>query len=148
MSLDISLVPPGSLTNALFCLADRLKIASELTSGRCSVDDLVRLIVTGQYSLWLIIDTEKNTLVGFFTMELKAYPQKRLMCIQHCVTDPGVMENGFDAHMQDVMERFSKDMGCVGIEFVGRFGWKRFVNALGYKAMSTVYQKFFDGVAP
>ncbi len=143
MKLDISLVPYGSLTQAIGIVDGYLKTAADLTVGRCSVDDIVRMIFIGQYSLWLVFDTEVNLVVGFFALEVKQYPQRRMLCIQHVVMESGQMRE-IEPLMQDLATRYAKDNGCTGIEFVGRPGWRRYSKEHGYASHSVTYQKFFD----
>jgi hypothetical protein len=56
---------------------------------------------------------------------------------------PGTMELVED-EMQDKAAQFAKDMGCTGIEFVGRPGWRKTANKYGYEVQSVMYQKFFE----
>ena len=141
MNLEISLVPYGMLTRTVGSLMKYLTIAEGVTDGRSIVDDLVKFFYMGHYSLWVIFDIDAKALVGFFALEVKQYPQKRMMCIQHCTTEPGCMEAGFSRKMQDVLERYGRDQGCGGIEFVGRAGWqKKFANECGYTVKSIVME--------
>jgi hypothetical protein len=143
MKLEISLVPYGLLTHAIGNIGTYLETAADLTVGRCSVDDIVRMIFTGQYSLWLVLNKEQDPVVGFFALEVKQYPQRRLQNIQQFVIDSGSMAE-IEPLMQDIATRFAKDNGCSGIEFVGRPGWRRYSKEHGYASHMVTYQKFFD----
>jgi hypothetical protein len=46
--------------------------------------------------------------------------------------------------MQDKAAQFAKSVGCAGIEFVGRPGWRKTANKYGYEVQSVMYQKFFE----
>jgi len=146
MKLNISLVPYGLLSASLAKLGKYLEIAAKLTAGRCCVDDLVRLFITGQFSLWVVYDTEGNDLYGFFALEVKQYPQRKLLCIQHCVIEPNHM-SALEQRMEDIATRYAKDNGCSGVEFVGRPGWRKYAKRGKYHSQSVVYQRFFDEVA-
>lgn len=143
MKYDISLIPYGLLTKTLAGMGSLLERASKYSSGRSAVDDIVRLIYAGTYSLWVVFDTKSMEGLGFFAIEVKQYPQKRMLCIQHCV-----MENGLMKHVEDRMEelavRYAQSMKCDGVEFVGRPGWRRFSKQHGYASHSVVYQQMFD----
>ena len=144
MKLEISLVPYGVITQTLAGLAERLVVASKLTAGRSNVDDLVRLFLIGQYSLWVIYDADAHgKLFGFFAVEIKAYPQRRMLCVQHCVIDPHHLDK-LRVRMDELLEQYAKDNGCTGIEFVGRPGWKKYTKTHGYHSQSVTYQRFFD----
>lgn len=148
MNLTISIVPNGMITQVIGGISKYLVTASELTRGRCSVDDLARFIYTGYYALWVFLDEDTKAIVGFYVTEIKSYPQSRMLCVQHCVTEPGCLEDGFSVVMQDVLTRYAKDADCTGIEFVGRLGWKKkFTKEFGYTATNAVYQMFLEGAA-
>ena len=139
--LNTTAIPIGSLTQNIPLIHKYLVTAAELTDGRCLVDDLVKFFYTGLFTLWLIYYEDTKEVIGFFALEVKAYPQCKLMCIQHCTTEPGSMKDGFNQKMQDTIETHAKGNGCSGIEFVGRFGWKKYTDELGYKKSSQIYQK-------
>ena len=142
MSLEISLVSAGALYKALGPLAPFLEIATERSYGRSFPDDLVRLMLSGQYQLWVVYDTETARVLGFFNTEVKMYPQRRMLCVQHCVVEPNHMVE-IEDRMQELAGQFAKDNGCSGIEFVGRPGWKKHAVKYGYVSHSVVYQRFF-----
>ena len=48
-----------------------------------------------------------------------------------------------DEEMFDLLDRFAKDAGCSGIEFVGRPGWRKQAGKYGFEVQSVMYQKFF-----
>jgi len=43
----------------------------------------------------------------------------------------------------DLLNRFARDAGCSGIEFVGRPGWRKQADKYGFEVQSVGYQKFF-----
>jgi hypothetical protein len=45
---------------------------------------------------------------------------------------------------KDLLDRFAKDAGCAGVEFVGRPGWRKQANKYGYSIQSVMYQKLFE----
>jgi hypothetical protein len=140
---EISLVPYGVFTSILSGLSKHLEIAARWSAGRSSADDIVRMIMVGQYNLWVVIDTDNKALVGFFATELKQYPQRRMLCVQHCVVDPGHLKE-LEPRIEELGIRFAQDNGCTGIEFVGRPGWRKYARVNGYASHSVVYQKFFE----
>lgn len=145
--LNICVVPNGALTRNIPLIYKYLVTAADMTNGRCAVDDIVRFFYTGLFTLWLIYIEETKEVIGFFCLEAKIYPQKKLMCIQHCTTEPGSMKDGFNQKMQDAIEAHAKANGCSGVEFVGRFGWKKYTDELGYEKECQIYQKSISEVA-
>jgi len=148
MNLEISIVPYGLLTQTVGSLMKYFTIAQNLTNGRSLTDDLVKLFYMGHYSLWVFYDVDTSSLVGFFAVEIKQYPQKRMLCVQHCTTEPGCLEDGYSKKLDDVLKQYAKANACAGVEFVGRLGWKkRWTKECGYTADALVFQTFFNEVA-
>lgn len=143
MSLELTLVPMGSVTQAVASIYPQLQKAAAITHGRSSVDDLVRAFYTGAYGLWLVFDTETQKIHGFLATEVKQYPQLRMLTIQHCVMESGTLKK-IEDRMQELAQRYARDTGCAGIEFVGRPGWRRYSKVKGYHSQSVVYQQFFE----
>ena len=141
MSLRISIVPYGSLTQVLGGLYGYLQTAAEWSRGRSNADDIVRACYTNAYQMWVVHDDDR--LYGFFTTEVKQYPQMKMMCVQHCVIEPNHM-SAVENEMQEIAKRYAEHNGCSGIEFAGRPGWKRHAAKYGYHKQSVVYQRFFD----
>jgi hypothetical protein len=135
---DITLILKGNITSAVVAVLPYLKISEQWSGGRSSVDDIVRFIITGQMQLWVVFD--EDGVYGHFITEIKEYPQAKYLTIQYCAMEPGTMES-IEDKMQDYTERFAKDAGCDGIEFIGRPGWRRVANTRDYKLHSVIYQK-------
>lgn len=142
--MDISLVPVGQVARAIPVLLPYLKVSEEWAHGRATVDDLIRFVLNGQMFLWVVFEDDK--VYGHVITEIKQYPQCKMLVIQYCAMDTGTLEK-INPKMQEIAERFAKDAGCVGIEFVGRPGWKQTAREYGYAVQSVTYQKFFEEVA-
>jgi hypothetical protein len=138
--MNMFLIPVGQVYTVLTQLLPYLLESAEWTKGRANADDLIRLVVTGQMQLWVVMD--ENTVLGHTITEIKQYPQCKMLTIQYCAMKPGTLEEVED-HMQDLASRFAKDAGCAGIEFIGRPGWRSTANKYGYTTQSVTYQKFF-----
>lgn len=117
--------------------------AAAITNGRSSVDDIVRAFYVGAYGLWIVFDPDTQKVHGFLATEVKQYPQLRMLVIQHCVMEPGTLEK-IEDRMQELAQRYARDTGCAGIEFVGRPGWKRYAKNKNYHSHSVVYQQFLE----
>ena len=142
MKLDLSIVPYDLLHRVVKDLHPFLETAAQYSKGRSSAADIVRACFTGNYQLWVVVD-ENTTFHGFFATEIKVYPRTKMLCIQHCVIEPHLMDE-IEPMMQKMAEDFAKENGCAGIEFVGRPGWKKHALHYGYKAISVCYQRYFE----
>ena len=138
--MNITLVPPGQVVFAAAQILPYLQVSAEWSKGRSSADDIVKFVLTGQMHLWVVFD--ENTCRGHIVTEVKQYPQCKFLTIQYCAMEPGTME-AVEDKMQEYAERFARDMGCAGIEFIGRPGWRKTANTYGYDLHSVTYQKIF-----
>lgn len=142
MKLEISLVPAGLLDCARGGLVEQLDTAAKITSGRVTKDDIWQMVLDGKYQLWVVFEEATMKAYAMVLTEIKQYPQKKFLCVQHCVGSTGVLqESGVDT--LKTLENFAKDQGCVGVEFIGRLGWDKFATKHGYDKRSVVYQKLF-----
>jgi hypothetical protein len=140
--MKMTLVPNGHVAQLIPALWPYLSKSEEWTHGRATVDDILRFILTGQMQLW--VGHEDNEIYGHVITEVKAYPRCKMLVIQYCAGEANHMQYVED-QMYDLLDRFAKDAGCAGIEFVGRPGWRKSAGSHGYTVQSVTYQKFFKG---
>ena len=140
--MNMTLVPNGQVAQLIPALWPYLATSEEWTHGRAKVDDILRFILTGQMQLW--VGHEDNEIYGHVITEVKAYPRCKMLVVQYCAGEPNHMQYVED-QMYDLLDRFAKDAGCAGIEFVGRPGWRKSAGSHGYTVQSVTYQKFFKG---
>ena len=138
--MDISLIAPGQVVAVAARILPYLEVSAEWSKGRSSIDDIIRFVLDGQMHLWAVYDD--NALHGHLVTEITQYPQCKFLTIQYCAMEPGTME-AVEDKMQEYAERFARDAGCVGIEFVGRPGWRKTANHYGYELHAVTYQKIF-----
>lgn len=138
--MKMTLVPNGHVAQLVPALWPYLATSEEWTGGRATVDDILRFILTGQMQLW--IGHEESEIYGHVITEVKTYPRCKMLVVQYCAGEPNHMQYVED-EMYDLLDRFAKDAGCSGIEFVGRPGWRKSAGAHGYTMQSVTYQKFF-----
>ena len=138
--MEISIVPPGQVAGLVPALLPYLEESSAWTRGRATTDDLLRMVLNNQMQLWVVLD--KDSIYGHVITEIKTYPQCKMLTVQYCAMKPWTMEL-ISEKMHATAERFARDVGCAGIEFVGRPGWRNVAKEQGYEVQSVVYQKFF-----
>lgn len=139
--MQMSLVYPGQVSYVLPALLPYLQKSEEWTRGRAKVDDILRFVLNGQ--MYLFVAHEGNTIYGHVIVETKQYPQCKMLTVQYCAGEPNHMEHVED-EMFDILDRFAKDAGCAGVEFVGRPGWRKTATKYGFEVQEVVYQKFFE----
>lgn len=135
-----SLVPPGMVSSVIPALLPYLAESEKWSKGRASVDDILRFVLNQQMQLWVV--HEENTIYGHVVTEIKEYPRCKMLVVQYCAGEPNHMQY-VDDEIFDLLDRFAKDAGCAGIEFVGRPGWRKQAEKYGFEVRSVMYQKFF-----
>jgi hypothetical protein len=138
--MRISLIPYGAVAGLIPSLLPYLVESENWSKGRAKVDDILRFVLTGQMQLW--VSHDDHEIYGHLVTEVKVYPQCKMLAVQYCAGEPNHMEYVLD-EVHDLLDRFARDAGCAGIEFVGRPGWKKSASSYGYKVQSVMYQKFF-----
>jgi hypothetical protein len=138
--MRMSLIPPGTVAGVIPSLLPYLVKSQEWTRGRATVDDILRFVLTGQMQLW--VGHDDNDIYGHVITEVKDYPRRKMLTVQYCAGESNHMQY-VEEEMYDLLDRFAKDAGCSGIEFVGRPGWRKSAGSHGYEVQSVTYQKFF-----
>jgi hypothetical protein len=142
MNLEISLVPTGNVYTAIPGLLPYLEESARRTRGRATVDDILRFVLNGQMHLWVVFSPEDSKIYGHVITEVKQYPSNIMLVAQYCAGEANHMQYG-ERVIFETLERFARDAGCAGIEFIGRPGWGRHVKKYGYEVQSVMHQKFF-----
>lgn len=138
--MNITLVPPGKVVGTIQALMPYLIESEHWTQGRATIDDILRFVLNGQMFLWAV--HENGRAFGHVVTEVKQYPRCKFLTVQYCAGEPHHMQY-VEEEMFETLESFAKDAGCVGVEFVGRPGWKKTATKYGYDMHSVVYQKLF-----
>ena len=141
--MKMSLVPVGQISGVLPALLPYLAKSEEWTRGRAVIDDILRFVLNGQMQLW--VAHQEGQVYGHVITEIKDYPRCKMLIVQYCAGEEDHMQYAED-EMFDLLDRFAKDAGCAGVEFVGRPGWRKQANKYGYSIQSVMYQKFFKEV--
>jgi hypothetical protein len=128
------------VSSVIPALLPYLAESEKWSKGRASVDDILRFVLNQQMQLWVV--HEENTIYGHVVTEIKEYPRCKMLVVQYCAGEPDHMQY-VDDEIFDLLDRFAKDTGCSGIEFVGRPGWRKQAEKYGFEVRSVMYQKFF-----
>jgi len=128
------------VSSVIPALLPYLAESEKWSKGRASVDDILRFVLNQQMQLWVV--HEENTIYGHVITEIKEYPRCKMLVVQYCAGESNHMQY-VDDEIFDLLDRFAKDAGCSGIEFVGRPGWRKQAEKYGFEVRSVMYQKFF-----
>ena len=143
MSFFCSAIPSGHIRNVLVEILPQLDRAAQITNGRNVTDDLIGDLINESQVLWCAFDADqKNKIVGIVITKTVDYRRRRMLNIVFCA---GVSLDQWRKSMFDMIERFAKDQGCSGIEFIGRKGWAPVLEEQGMKPTYWMFEKTFDG---
>jgi hypothetical protein len=116
----------------------------EWTEGRRTADDIVRRLLNMECVLWITLD-ESGKPNGALVTQVEEYPRMRMLHVLHCAGETGQMDGVAD-QMYEALDQFAKFNRCVGVELIGRPGWKKHVEPRGYKLKAVTFEKRFEGV--
>ena len=85
--------------------------------------------------MWIAYDDA--VFKGLVVTEIVTYPQRKLLSMHFC---GGIELKEWKDPMLKLLQRYGKDMGCDGIESVGRPGWGKVFEKDGYKALWVTYE--------
>jgi hypothetical protein len=137
----VFVVRPGDVVERIPDVMPFLEKMGKWTGGRRTVDDIVRRILMQECTLWLTL-AEDGHVNGALVTKVEPYEQIKLLHILHAAGEKGQMV-GLEDELYAAYDAFAKFNHCVGVEFVGRPGWKKYVEPRGYKLKSVVYEKRF-----
>jgi hypothetical protein len=140
--MELALIAPGQVALVIPALLPFLQESQKASRGRVTADDILRFVLNGQMQLWAVHNA--GYIHGHVVTEIKQYPQCKMFVVQYAAMKPGTLAQIEDV-LQDTAQKFAKDAGCAGIEFVGRPGWAKTADKYGYAVQSVMYQKFFEG---
>lgn len=135
--LDVSYVPPHLMDPVWPRAGALLMKGLEFAGGRYEIEDVYKEIIEYQQHLWIIFETHDRQIIAAATTRIMEYPRCRMLS--------GVFLGGerlkeWADMFLDVLEKFERDMGCSGLEFIGRAGWTRAL-AHRMKPTSVIYER-------
>jgi hypothetical protein len=117
-----------------------LEPAVARSEGRHSMDSVLASVAIGHSVLWFAFG-ENGKPAGAVVTQVEHYPMKRMLNLIFCGGDD---LEGWHQDMLDVLDGYASDNHCSGLELVGRYGWKRFLEKAGWKSDYVVCQRMFD----
>ena len=109
-----------------------IEAALEYSGGTHDLSDIVEGLSKGVLQLW-------PTPKGCIVTEIVVYPKKRVLNV---FLGGGELEQIMDMH-SDVID-WAKAQGCSALTMSGRLGWKKPLEAHGWKHQHASYAKEFD----
>ena len=140
MSQKVSIIPREVLDVVDADARRMLTPAVERSSGRHTMDSVMAAIYSGYNALWFAFNDDGEA-VGALVTEIEAYPNRTMLNLIFCGGDD--LED-WHGQMLELLERYGRANGCDGMELIGRYGWKKFLQRHGWEASYLVCQMSFD----
>jgi len=124
--MKVTLVPREYAAKQVQSVKHLLKRAADESNGRYDTEDLVSGVVTFEYELWLVYDTEGIKCI-LLTRPMH-YPKKSFLEISFAAGD------GYLQAIEVIvktMKSYAATIECDGIEFRGRSGWSKVLKEAG-----------------
>lgn len=112
------------------------KVLDKTEEDEYDVEHILERVEEETLALFLMLDTT-GKVTGAYTIAVNVLPKMRFATIVHCGAD----------NLEDVvacyprMESYALANGAKKINLIGRKGWKKVVEPLGFKERLTTYEK-------
>jgi hypothetical protein len=133
--IEVSLVPKQLVDSCWEGIEGFIEKAAKYTYGRYTASNIYDLVTEDDYQLWVAF--EEKVFKGAVVTNIITYPQRKLLAMQFC---GGIDLKEWKDPMLQLLQKFAKDLGCDGIESVGRPGWGKVFENDGYKAIWVTYE--------
>ena len=133
--IEVSMVPAEYVDTCWDKIEPFAAKAAEYTYGRYTANNIYELIKDAEHHLWVAY--EDDIFKGIVTTQVVTYPQRKLLSMHFC---GGESLKEWKDPMLDLLKKYANDMGCDGIESVGRPGWGKVFEQDGYKALWVTYE--------
>lgn len=121
--IEILQIPGGMVPDVWGQALRHLAGPIEMTRGRYLPEDVLFFCANGQMQLWLVVDKD---IIGAAVTEIAVYPRLKYMRVPF-LGGEGITE--WHNEINEAIEMFGRQFGCVGNEAVGRKGWAKVLNA-------------------
>ena len=109
-----------------------LKRGVEESRGRYDLESLYSEIKMGDQHLWVMFEGDDDMLAAFAT-QFCQYPLKLQLSVTFCGSEDSVGSGDKWRHAIEAVMEFARIHGCSGIEIVGRKGWFKLFERLGFE---------------
>jgi hypothetical protein len=133
--IEVSMVPAQYIDTCWKKIEPFAEKAAKYTYGRYTANNIYERMLDENYQTWVAYDG--SVFKGLVVTEIVTYPQRKLLSMHFC---GGINLKEWKTPMLALLQGFGRDMGCDGIESVGRPGWGKVFENDGYKALWVTYE--------
>jgi hypothetical protein len=127
MTLRISAVLPQDIPHIWSKVEPLLGRAVPFSKGRFKTEDFLKKLLTCEWQLWVMFD--ENGIFAAATTGVADYPRRRVLVCQMCGGD---RMNEWLKPFHKILVSYATDCNCDGLELVGRKGWGRWLEEIGF----------------
>ena len=123
--VEIMQIPSVATPQAWKMALPLLKEPIARTRGCYEEEDVFNFCCTGAMGLWLAVDD--GEVLAAYVVEIVQYPRKRRLRATFAGAKPHSIDRWFE-RMVAALNEFRAQMGCDGMEAMGRRGWSKFID--------------------
>lgn len=141
-----TLIPAEHIRKVWLKILPHVRVLVDEAEGRLSEMDIYEEMCAGVQLLWVAAEQESDgvddfVVHGFITTKINRYAKITMASLEYC---SGVDADNWFIGLMSVIEKWSRQVGCDGIEMVcGRRGWTRKFKSAGFKDKFTWAEKRF-----
>jgi hypothetical protein len=140
----VSLVLPADVPKVWAKIRKYVANVEGMSRGRATVTSIFTDLVQGRLMLWVVFDpngpNKEARFVAFACTSIKEYPSKRML---HVDFVGGEKVEEWLGIINETLSSFGAAQECVGLEAVGRRGWKHLAKKHGWNPRYTLFEKMF-----
>lgn len=135
--IRITIVPPWYVKHCWEPASKFLDPAASRSNGRHDIDSLRIEIERGVQLLWIMFFGD-DEMIGAFTTSVFRYPKRSIVSVAFAGGD-GI--TNYREEAIGAISDYALEMNCDGIEVIGRKGWLRVLEPLGFEESFLVIEK-------
>tara|TARA_R110000751_G_scaffold233550_1_gene334477 strand:- start:63 stop:512 length:450 start_codon:yes stop_codon:yes gene_type:complete len=134
----VSYIPIEYLDSFFEQVLPMLEKAAIRSNGRFKGEDFWAMVKDGRSQLWLTTDSDEN-IIGATTTSI--YANRNISVMEIMAHGGTSMSKEYLPEVMKELEDFAMDNRCDVIRIIGRRGWKRVLDAYGYRDQHIVLEK-------
>ncbi len=134
-NIQVSLVPKEHIKTVWDKVEGYIEQAASQTGGRYDMDDVLDMIMTDKYSLWVAFDPWE--LKGGTVTCITQYPGKKTLTAMFLGGTEGY---AWKKAMLATLQKYARDLDCEAIEATGRMGWTKIFKDDGIKPLWQTFE--------
>jgi hypothetical protein len=116
-----------------------IEMAIGKSNGELDIEETYQKIMINELLPLAVMEKETGKLLAVVTLERRTFESGK--AVLNIMTAGGEEVDQWFEEVLDIAEKLAKEQGCEDVYIIGRPGWKRKLNHLGYGVVHTVLSK-------